>query len=96
MTSATRTRHAGETAGRLGMITIRYGLGAAMIIAGIVVLIVSPRGLGVDGFAMAVGSGLSVLLVNFMYRVSLASNRDRDDEEAARTYLQEHGRWPDE
>lgn len=96
MTNATRPHHAAQTAGHLGVITIRYGLGAAMILAGIVVLIVSPGGFGVDGFAMAVGSGLSVLLINFMYRVSLASNKDRDDEEAARRYLQEHGRWPDE
>ena len=75
---------------------VRYGIGATMILAGIVVLIVSPGGFGVDGFAMAVGGGLSVLLINYMYRLSLDSNRDRDEEEAARNYLAEHGRWPDE
>jgi hypothetical protein len=96
MTNITRPDHASQTAQHLGINTIRYGLPAVMIVAGLVVLVVSPGGFGVDGFAMAVGSGLSVLLINFMYRVSLASNRDRDDEEAARKYLQEHGRWPDE
>ena len=82
--------------GDIVLLVLRYGIGAAMVFGGIVVLIVSPAGLGVDGFAMATGGGLSVLLLNFMYRLSLSSERDRLEEERARTYFDEHGEWPEE
>lgn len=80
----------------MGLAAIRYGIGGVLIIVGIVLLIVNPGGIGVDGFAMSVGSGLSVLLVNLMYRVSLDSSDDREREEQARRYLAEHGHWPDD
>ncbi len=80
----------------LGTFLIRYGLGAVMILGGVVVLIVSPGGLGVDGFAMAVGGGLSVVLFNVLFRLSLSSENDRAQEERARAYFDEHGEWPDE
>jgi small neutral amino acid transporter SnatA (MarC family) len=78
------------------MALIRYGLGAAMIIAGIVMAAINPGGFGVDGFAMAVGGGLSVLLINFLFRLGVSSDQEREREEEARRYLEEHGVWPDE
>ena len=75
---------------------VRYGIGAVMVLGGIVMLIVSPAGLGADGFAMAVGGGLSVLLINYMFRLSVSSEGDRDEEEQARRYFDEHGEWPDD
>jgi hypothetical protein len=79
-----------------GMLFVRYGLGAVMILGGIVMLIVSPANLGVDGFAMAVGGGLSVVLISFMFRLSESSEADREEEESARVYFDEHGEWPEE
>ena len=67
-----------------------------MVLAGLVMLIVDPSGLGVEGFAMAVGGGLSVLLINFLFRLSVSSDREREDEERARAYFDEHGEWPEE
>jgi hypothetical protein len=78
------------------MVVVRYGVGATMILGGVVVLIISPAGLGVDGFAMAAGGGLSVLLLNCMYRLSLSSERDREEEARARRYFDEHDQWPEE
>jgi hypothetical protein len=75
---------------------IRYGIGAIMVAGGVIMLVVSPAGLGVDGFAMAVGGGLSVLLLNYMYRLSVTSEEDRAHEERARAYFDEHGEWPEE
>jgi hypothetical protein len=75
---------------------IRYGIGAVMVTGGIVVLIVNPGGFGVDGFAMAVGGGLSVLLINWLYRMGVEGDRERDAEERARRFFDEHGRWPDD
>ena len=78
------------------MLMVRYGIGAVMVLGGLVMLIISPSGLGVEGFAMAVGGGLSVLLINFLFRLGVEGDREREEEERARDYFDEHGVWPDE
>jgi len=45
---------------------------------------------------MLVGSGLSVLLLNWLFRLGVSGDKDRDREEAAREYFGAHGHWPDE
>jgi hypothetical protein len=80
----------------VGMLIVRYGLGAVMVIAGVVVLVISPAGLGFDGFALAVGGGLSVVLFNVLFRLGLSSEADRAQEERARNYFDEHGEWPED
>jgi hypothetical protein len=67
-----------------------------MIVAGIVVLFAVDGDLGAYGFASAVGAGLSVLLLNLLYRMSVSGERDREREEQARRYFDEHGVWPDD
>ena len=39
---------------------------------------------------------LIVWMINWMYRIGVQSNRERDREERAREYFAEHGRWPEE
>ena len=78
------------------MLIVRYGIGAVMVLGGLVMLIISPSGLGVEGFAMAVGGGLSVLLINFLFRLGVEGDREREQEDRARDYFDEHGVWPDE
>jgi hypothetical protein len=78
------------------MLFVRYGIGGVMVFAGIVVLIISPSGLGTEGFGMAAGGGLAVLLLNFLYRIGVSGDSEREDEERARQYFDEHGEWPDE
>ena len=41
-------------------------------------------------------AALIVWMINWMYRMSVQSNREREDEEEAREYFDVHGRWPDE
>lgn len=77
------------------MLIVRYGIGA-LVLGAVVMIVISPSGLGVDGFAMAVGGGLSVLLLNFLYRFGVSGDREREQEERARGYFDEHGEWPDE
>jgi membrane protein implicated in regulation of membrane protease activity len=43
-----------------------------------------------------VGVALVVWMLNWMFRMSVQSNRDRETEERAREYYDVHGRWPDE
>lgn len=78
------------------LLAVRYGIGSVMIVAGIVFLFASPIGFGTDAFALGVGGGLSVLMINFLYRLGVSGDQDREREEEARRYLQEHGHWPDE
>jgi hypothetical protein len=82
-------------AASVGMFVVRYGIGVVMVIAGIVLLIAVP-GTGVDGFAMAVGGGLAVVMINALFRLGVAGDREREQEEAARRYFDEHGEWPDD
>jgi hypothetical protein len=79
-----------------GLFTVRYGLGGAMILAGIVVLIVVGGDLGAYGFASGVGAGLSVMLLNLLYRMSVSGDRDRAREEEARRHFDAHGLWPED
>jgi hypothetical protein len=78
-----------------GLFLVRYGIGVIMVIAGIVLLVTVP-GTGVDGFAMAVGGGLAVVLINVLFRFGAEGDRERLQEEAARRFFDEHGVWPDE
>lgn len=67
-----------------------------MSIAGIVLLVTNSGGFGVDGFALGVGGGLSLIMLNFLYRLGVSGDRERQQEEDARSYLERHGYWPDE
>ena len=83
-------------AGRsIGIFAVRYGIGAVMVVAGIVLLIAVP-GTGVDGFAMAVGGGLAVVMINFLFRLGVSGDEERVREEEARRYFDEHGEWPED
>jgi hypothetical protein len=75
---------------------LRYGLPAVCIVAGFVILFTADGSLKWDGWAMCVGAGLSIALMNVLFRFGAKGDRERSDEEAARRYLAEHGHWPDE
>jgi hypothetical protein len=78
-----------------GLWFVRYGIGLVMVIAGVVLLVAVP-GTGVDGFAMAVGGGLAVLLINMLFRMGVSGDEERAREEEARRYFDEHGEWPED
>jgi len=75
---------------------IRYGLPAALVVAGFAILAFADGALRWEGWAMCVGAGLSVLLINVLFRFGARGDQERDAEEAAREYFARHGRWPDE
>jgi len=79
-----------------GLLVVRYGIGGVLVLAGLVVLIINPSGFGVEGFALGAGGGLSVILLNVLFRLGVEGDKEREQEEAARRYLDEHGVWPDE
>ena len=78
------------------MPAVRYGIPVALIVAGFVILFTTEGSLKWDGWAMCVGAGLSVLLLNWLFRIGAQGDREREDEERAREFFTEHGHWPDE
>ena len=78
------------------MLAVRYALPAVVALAGVLVLIFNRTINGLEGFAMGIGVAGSILLLNVLYRVGVSGDRERDEEEAARVYFDEHGRWPEE
>ena len=75
---------------------LRYGLPAVLIVAGFVLLFTVEGNLRWDGWAMCVGAGLAILLMNLLFRFGARGDRERDDEIAAREFYAEHGYWPEE
>ena len=80
----------------MGLTTIRYVLPALLVIAGFVILFTAGASLRWDGWAMCVGAGLALLLLNVLFRYGARGDRERAAEESAREYFAQHGRWPDE
>ena len=78
------------------MLSLRYGLPAVLVIAGFVILAVVDDPIRWDGWAMCVGSGLSILLLNWLFRYGAKGDLERDAEQPAREYFSAHGRWPDD
>jgi hypothetical protein len=78
------------------MIWLRYGLPAVLVLAGFVMLFVADDGIKWDGFAMLVGAGLAVLLMNVLFRFGAKGDDERQAEDDAREYFSSHGHWPDE
>jgi hypothetical protein len=76
----------------------RIWLPAAIAVVGIVGIVV---GGGKDDVVAGAGVSLVIValivwMINWMYRLSVQSNREREHEEEAREYFDVHGRWPDE
>jgi hypothetical protein len=79
------------------MFAVRYLLPLAIFLLGVALLIIDSGGIvGVEGFFMATGAALSVLLLNWLFRFGAEGDREREAEEAAREHFARTGRWPDE
>jgi hypothetical protein len=80
--------------GPIGLNAVRYGIPLVLLIAG--VLVAATSGSGLAAGAMFVSAATAVLLLNVLHRIGVQGDRDRDREEEARRFFDEHGRWPDE
>ncbi|MGI8714017.1 MAG: hypothetical protein ACR2NR_12735 [Solirubrobacteraceae bacterium] len=83
----------------------RVWLPAAIAIAGVVLIVVGHGSYSNLASSRSVesGAGVALLIValivwmmNWMFRLSVSSNEERDEEERAREYFDRTGRWPDE
>ncbi len=77
------------------LVLVRYGLPAVICLVGLGFLLADPGG-NFEGAMALIGAGLSVLLVNLLFRFGVAGDRDRAREDAARREFDRTGTWPDE
>ncbi len=81
----------------MSMRWVRTWLPVAIIAAGVVVAIASGFSeTGLEGGGLLISAGLSVWLLNLLYRVGVTGDRDRSEEDDARAFYDRHGHWPDE
>jgi hypothetical protein len=74
---------------------VRYGIPLVLVVAGVVFAIADHEGTGLETWAMFTGAGVSVLLLNVLHRMGVEGDHDRDREQRAREYFDEHGSWPE-
>lgn len=75
---------------------VRYWLPGLVVVGGLLVIAIGGDDVALEGGAAIIGAGLSVALLNFLYRVGEKGDRERDAEMQAREYFDRHGYWPDE
>ena len=75
---------------------VRHILPALVVVGGIVAYLVSPSTVAAEGAAGIIGAGLAIWLFGWLFRKGIEGEADRDAEDAARAFLDEHGRWPTE
>jgi hypothetical protein len=96
---------ASHTPGRLVLTATRIWLPVAIAAAGVVLIVLGHASLSAQNStrALEAGAGVGLLIVglivwmiNWLFRMSVESNEDREREEMAREYFDIHGHWPDE
>jgi hypothetical protein len=76
---------------------LRSWIPAATCLVGIAILVIDDfDGTGLDAFAAFVGAGSSIWLINFLWRLGISGDDERDREALDRVYLAKNGHWPDE
>jgi hypothetical protein len=75
---------------------VRYGIGLLTILAGVIWLIFDIGGFGWEALFAFTGAGLSIILINLLFRMGQASDREHEAHEEAWRFYERHGHWPDE
>lgn len=75
---------------------IRIWLPAVVIVLGVVLFALDPSADTALGAAGVIGAGLSIWLLNVLFRIGVKGDQERDEEAEARRFFDAHGHWPDE
>ena len=75
---------------------VRLWLPIIIIVAGLLVGIVGGTLTAWEGAGLIMSAGLSVWLLNILFRVGVRGDRDRGREEDARDHYERTGVWPDD
>ncbi|MGH2896793.1 MAG: hypothetical protein ACRDPM_26485, partial [Solirubrobacteraceae bacterium] len=91
--------------GRFWRSATRVWLPLGIVVAGVALIVIGHGSYSnlTNTHSLESAAGVSLLLValivwmvNWMYRLSIRSNEEREDEERAREYFDRTGRWPNE
>jgi threonine/homoserine/homoserine lactone efflux protein len=97
--SSERARPAAGTPHRALLLATRIGLPVVIAVVGLVLIVIGHGGtnspVAVTGLVL-IGIAIMVWMLNWMFRMSMESNDEREVEEQARDYYSLHGHWPDE
>jgi hypothetical protein len=77
------------------LVAVRYGLPLLLVVVGIGFMAAGGR-TATDAGLMFIGCAGVVIVANVLFRIGLSGDADREAEEAARNYFDQHGHWPDE
>jgi hypothetical protein len=97
MTDDPKSLHRGLGGILLGITRVWLPIGIS--VAGLIGILIghgSTSSVWAAGGVSLIIVALIVLIINWMFRLSVQSNRDREREERAREYFERHGRWPGE
>jgi hypothetical protein len=86
-------RYLQDAVSAFGLNAVRYGIPLVLFVAGCVIAAIGGN-VGLAAGAMFVSAATAVLLLNLLYRIGVQGDKERDREDAARRYFDEHGRWP--
>ncbi len=79
------------------LIAMRYGVPLVVFVAGLVILLAdADRDTALEASFTFFGAAIAILLLNVFFRIGMRGDNERDREEDARRYFDEHGHWPDE
>jgi hypothetical protein len=78
------------------LFTVRYAIPGLIVAAAFVLLLANPGETGLEAWSLFMGAGLSIALLNLLYRMGATGDAERQAEDDARAYFDAHGRWPDE
>ena len=79
-----------------GMRFVRFWLPGLIVVAGVVLALALRTDAAWEGGALLVSAGLSVLLINVLFRLGVRGDRERLVEERAREHYERTGAWPDD
>ena len=72
----------------------RHGIGVLAVLGGIIAMSFGTPTALIGGAAL-IGAGIASWLTAWLYRVGVAGDQDREEEERARRFFDRTGRWPD-
>lgn len=75
---------------------VRVWLPLIIVLSGILLALIVQTDAAYEGGALLVSAGVSVWLLNVIFRIGVRGDHERDDERAARAEFERTGVWPDE
>lgn len=74
---------------------VRVWIPVGMVLLGLLLWLISPDIVGLEGFALLLGGAAGIAVSNTLHRMSISGESDRVGESDARVFLDRYGVWPD-